>query len=565
MEKKLLSPIELLQFRAQQQEHLKNIALKLEEEKIREKNEKRKVLSPKEVLGLGAYNNLSEFYTEQVIPKEVVLENIEPEDPIKILSERIEEVSASIKEPKDYDNQITKLNGIVSEIKKNISQIPEIKYYDEDISLITSKLDSLDIRYYENDLYEINQKLEEFKSSENQKNEDIKTILSQVSEDINKLYSLEILDPKETNNYIKSIKETFHERLEQLREEVSNLPEIKHYDNELLELKEKIENVKSFIPEIPEIKYYDDDLKNLLEVIENVRSSIPTVPEVRYYENDISELKETIEDVKNQIPTVPEVRYYENDISELKETIEDVKNQIPTVPEVRYYENDIIKLGESIQKIENQISEIPEIKYYDDDLLGITSNILNLEKSLVEIKENISQVKKSFNEKETPKDWTDEINRIYEEIEKLKELPVVTESSDPLVPLDQNFATLDDLQNHYKLFINRIQQQLSTIGGGGETQLKYLDDIVGIATNASAYDGKFLKYNHSIKKFEFETVSVGVGNLQSLTDVDVSNLNDGYLMIWNAAASKFVFVSPQAIGINNDANIDIEITDYGTY
>ena len=538
MEKKLLSPIELLQFRAQQQEHLKNIALKLEEEKIREKNEKRKVLSPKEVLGLGAYNNLSEFYTEQVIPKEVVLENIEPEDPIKILSERIEEVSASIKEPKDYDNQITKLNGIVSEIKKNISQIPEIKYYDEDISLITSKLDSLDIRYYENDLYEINQKLEEFKSSENQKNEDIKTILSQVSEDINKLYSLEILDPKETNNYIKSIKETFHERLEQLREEVSNLPEIKHYDNELLELKEKIENVKSFIPEIPEIKYYDDDLKNLLEVIENVRSSIPTVPEVRYYENDISELKETIEDVKNQIPTVPEVRYYENDI---------------------------IKLGESIQKIENQISEIPEIKYYDDDLLGITSNILNLEKSLVEIKENISQVKKSFNEKETPKDWTDEINRIYEEIEKLKELPVVTESSDPLVPLDQNFATLDDLQNHYKLFINRIQQQLSTIGGGGETQLKYLDDIVGIATNASAYDGKFLKYNHSIKKFEFETVSVGVGNLQSLTDVDVSNLNDGYLMIWNAAASKFVFVSPQAIGINNDANIDIEITDYGTY
>jgi len=538
LEKKLLSPIELLQFRAQQQEHLKNIALKLEEEKIREKNEKRKVLSPKEVLGLGAYNNLSEFYTEQVIPKEVVLENIEPEDPIKILSERIEEVSASIKEPKDYDNQITKLNGIVSEIKKNISQIPEIKYYDEDISLITSKLDSLDIRYYENDLYEINQKLEEFKSSENQKNEDIKTILSQVSEDINKLYSLEILDPKETNNYIKSIKETFHERLEQLREEVSNLPEIKHYDNELLELKEKIENVKSFIPEIPEIKYYDDDLKNLLEVIENVRSSIPTVPEVRYYENDISELKETIEDVKNQIPTVPEVRYYENDI---------------------------IKLGESIQKIENQISEIPEIKYYDDDLLGITSNILNLEKSLVEIKENISQVKKSFNEKETPKDWTDEINRIYEEIEKLKELPVVTESSDPLVPLDQNFATLDDLQNHYKLFINRIQQQLSTIGGGGETQLKYLDDIVGIATNASAYDGKFLKYNHSIKKFEFETVSVGVGNLQSLTDVDVSNLNDGYLMIWNAAASKFVFVSPQAIGINNDANIDIEITDYGTY
>jgi hypothetical protein len=28
------------------------------------------------------------------------------------------------------------------------------------------------------------------------------------------------------------------------------------------------------------------------------------------------------------------------------------------------------------------------------------------------------------------------------------------------------------------LFINRVQQQLSTLGGGGETRLKYLDDIV---------------------------------------------------------------------------------------
>ena len=39
---------------------------------------------------------------------------------------------------------------------------------------------------------------------------------------------------------------------------------------------------------------------------------------------------------------------------------------------------------------------------------------------------------------------------------------------DPLTPLDQKFATLDDLQKHYSVFLNRIQQQLSTVGGGGE-------------------------------------------------------------------------------------------------
>jgi hypothetical protein len=38
-----------------------------------------------------------------------------------------------------------------------------------------------------------------------------------------------------------------------------------------------------------------------------------------------------------------------------------------------------------------------------------------------------------------------------------------------------------------------------------------LDDIVGIATNSSAYDGKFLKYNHGIGKFEFDAVSGGGG------------------------------------------------------
>ena len=56
---------------------------------------------------------------------------------------------------------------------------------------------------------------------------------------------------------------------------------------------------------------------------------------------------------------------------------------------------------------------------------------------------------------------------------------------DPLSPLNQNFATLDDLQKHYKLFLNRIQQQLSTLGGGGETNLTYMDVPVTSVTTSS--------------------------------------------------------------------------------
>ena len=78
---------------------------------------------------------------------------------------------------------------------------------------------------------------------------------------------------------------------------------------------------------------------------------------------------------------------------------------------------------------------------------------------------------------------------------------------DPLTPLNQNFATLDDLQNHYRLFLNRIQQQLSTLGGGGETQLRYLDDVVGVATNPTFYNDKFLQWDSSSNKAEFVNIN----------------------------------------------------------
>ena len=63
--------------------------------------------------------------------------------------------------------------------------------------------------------------------------------------------------------------------------------------------------------------------------------------------------------------------------------------------------------------------------------------------------------------------------------------PPEEKTPDPLTPLNQNFATLDDLAKHYKLFLSRIQQQLSTLGGGGETNLTYMDVPVTSVTTSS--------------------------------------------------------------------------------
>ncbi len=65
--------------------------------------------------------------------------------------------------------------------------------------------------------------------------------------------------------------------------------------------------------------------------------------------------------------------------------------------------------------------------------------------------------------------------------------PIKTNNSDPLTPLNQKFATFDDLQKHYKIFIDRVQQQLSTLGGGGETNLTYMDVPITSVTTSSYF------------------------------------------------------------------------------
>ena len=116
---------------------------------------------------------------------------------------------------------------------------------------------------------------------------------------------------------------------------------------------------------------------------------------------------------------------------------------------------------------------------------------------------------------------------------------------DPLTPLNQNFATLDDLQKHYRLFLNRIQQQLSTLGGGGETQLRYLDDIVGVATNPSAYNSKFLQWDSSSNKAEF--VNINSGN--------VSGIVTGYY------GNFFDTTTQTIVGVNTHQPVRLNTTD----
>ena len=127
-------------------------------------------------------------------------------------------------------------------------------------------------------------------------------------------------------------------------------------------------------------------------------------------------------------------------------------------------------------------------------------------------------------------------------------------------PLDQNFVTLDQLQEHYRLFINRVQQQISTIGGGGETRLQYLDDIAGISTNIGAYGGMALivdtnqtgKDKH--KKFKFG--GVGAGGTWASNSIGISTTKN--VGIATTARTDF------ALYVGGDQYVDGNVTIGGT-
>ena len=99
---------------------------------------------------------------------------------------------------------------------------------------------------------------------------------------------------------------------------------------------------------------------------------------------------------------------------------------------------------------------------------------------------------------EDHKEELEEPTLIEKSLGLLAEPSDVKQQNDPLTPLDQKFATLDDLHKHYNTFLTRIQQQLSTLGGGGETRLEFLDDV---DRNSVKVNNKFLKYDATIGKW----------------------------------------------------------------
>ena len=321
----------------------------------------------------------------------------------------------------------------------------------------------------------------------------------------------------------------------------------------------------------------EESIQNKIEEIDKSVSLAIEKSKEQNESNDqqLIELQQIVESSKNHIDTIS--RTYENLHKDFRnrETHENQK--------LESYEILLNDFAEKIHTLENNLNEnvsllhddlnISTSKYYDilKKEVGyfeenISNKVKDLEVNIVVNEKHIKDIKKSVYDvldnlkldliEEKSQELTEKISHVERILEKFNEKTLLNEgllneppqikTKDPLTPLDQNFVTLDQLQSHYRLFINRIQQQLSTIGGGGETRLEFLDDV---DRTSAKTDGYVLAYQASTGKFIGTSSGGGGGTLIGLTDVDSSNLGDGRFLRYDASTSDFTFAPVSATNL----------------
>jgi hypothetical protein len=221
-----------------------------------------------------------------------------------------------------------------------------------------------------------------------------------------------------------------------------------------------------------------------------------------------------------------------------------------------------IRIAEEVESLREAVEkkrELKQLQKVDQHLANIDVEFYKLRDDLVEnINENMFPNIPAIEEK------LDEILTVYGKLNSrisegfLNEPSGSAQGGDPLAKTD--FVTFDQLKQHYSLYLDRISTQLATLGGGGEVELKYLDDVVGIATNPSAYDGKYLKYNHTSRKFEFSDVGpIGITTeLQTLNNVlGLGNTSDLGMSVGVSTFAGKVTVGGATTALVVDGNVRV--------
>ena len=249
--------------------------------------------------------------------------------------------------------------------------------------------------------------------------------------------------------------------------------------------------------------------------------------------------------VKEDIPSIsvdesfPHIKEEFHKVEDLRKQIDSVSSSLNnSLTEVVDKNLNFLskEYSEQLNKFNKKIDILKEEIDTKVDSLEKSNQYLKAEIEVVEQRQqtiNLNRIKKeviSEVENLLSGDVSDNIKRLEEKIEVVRgsyqqtlnegllNEPPSTKNSDPLTPLDKDYVTLQEFQAQYKIFLNRIQQQMATIGGGGAVNIQDMDDV---DLSSAKVNGKYLKYNSSTNKWEGADATGGGGG-SGITTANVS-------------------------------------------
>ena len=425
--------------------------------------------------------SVDELITEEKLPS--VDEFIEPPRPEEEIADAIQKSEEPIDTaPCSIEEQdLTEVIRLINDVRRDIPEIPEIKYYDEQLETLTGYVEEI-----KKSIPEVPEQITY--------DEEIATICGLIDE---------LKEEVRTNAAEIPEIRYYDDQIERLESSLKSLPEIRHYEGDLASIKDEIVLLKESIPvfpkwvnevnEVPDFSWIgkqfsviDDDFVKVADNADSIKNTI--TEEVRQLSEDLEtkrfESKTEIKELTKNFTETKEKIYEELRTAAvgILDTKHSFKNDDRLMKKQIMSKYNLLKLNveEQVEKfnktnedtkdlyagyfesLTDEISNLPKVKYYEEDIKNVREEFNKGLDSLKILVEDIRQKQKV----------------LKEEVAARPIQPDPSEDNiDPLTPTDQNFATHEDLAQHYKLFINRIQQQLYTIGGGGAGFIKDLDDV----------------------------------------------------------------------------------------
>jgi hypothetical protein len=209
------------------------------------------------------------------------------------------------------------------------------------------------------------------------------------------------------------------------------------------------------------------------------------------------------------------------------------------------------------EKVEKDTEKIQAFEKLFTDLTAKKKEVKKKKVLLLEPEEVVNEIRVaeeeaagSIMEYLLPKEVAEYDEDIISQVSKqISEMQVATELDKDKIKGLESIDSLDKLKTEFINFKDIVAHQLGSLGGGGETQLKYLDDV---DTSSALIDKRVLQYDSATGKFVGTTLETEDLILNG-TDASGSNAGD-----------RLVFDGTDSSSSNAGDGIDLQDGTFGT-